>query len=360
MSLFLNKGKIIHFDKGDFIIREKQKPEAIYFVLKGKLAVIRQLREEKHEHQIATLKAGDTIGEMSLLDKQPRSASIQALNDVTVFVLAMDDFNSLINAKPDLYKKIMSQLSATLSRRLRYTNDVVVASLQSKITQSKEITLFISTIIIIMAFYPFILDFASSYLWTATVRIFFLILVFIPFFIPALLFIILSSYRFQTYGLTLNNWSISLYEGIMFSLPILVLIPLIKLVLLYYEGKISQPVFFSSLAFDGDSVGISILIIVAYITFSILQEIMARGVLQTSLQRFFVGKYSIVFSIIMSNLIYASTHVMVSPISAALVFPLGLFFGWLYARHQSLVGVCTAHVLIGTFAFYLVGFRNVF
>nr|WP_264770288.1 CPBP family intramembrane glutamic endopeptidase [Coxiella burnetii] len=99
---------------------------------------------------------------------------------------------------------------------------------------------------------------------------------------------------------------------------------------------------------------------VAYITFSILQEIMARGVLQTSLQRFFVGKYSIVFSIIMSNLIYASTHVMVSPISAALVFPLGLFFGWLYARHQSLVGVCTAHILIGTFAFYLVGFRNVF
>lgn len=263
--------------------------------MKGKLAVIRQLREEKHEHQIATLKAGDTIGEMSLLDKQPRSASIKALNDVTVFVLAMDDFNSLINAKSDLYKKIMSQLSATLSRRLRYTNDVVVASLQSKITQSKEITLFISTIIIIMAFYPFILDFASSYLWTATVRIFFLILVFIPFFIPALLFIILSSYRFQTYGLTLNNWSISLYEGIMFSLPILVLIPLIKLVLLYYEGKISQPVFFSGLAFDGDSVGIRILIIVAYITFSILQEIMARGVLQTSLQRFFVGKYSIVF-----------------------------------------------------------------
>ncbi|WP_280123494.1 hypothetical protein [Coxiella endosymbiont of Ornithodoros amblus] len=43
---------------------------------------------------------------MSPLDKQPRSESIQALNDTSVFVLAMDDFNSLIKSKPDLYKKI--------------------------------------------------------------------------------------------------------------------------------------------------------------------------------------------------------------------------------------------------------------
>jgi len=44
---------------------------------------------------------------------------------------------------------------------------------------------------------------------------------------------------------------------------------------------------------------------------------------------------------------------------AAFVFPIGLLWGWLYARHGTIIGISISHTILGVFAFYIVGFETI-
>jgi membrane protease YdiL (CAAX protease family) len=91
-----------------------------------------------------------------------------------------------------------------------------------------------------------------------------------------------------------------------------------------------------------------------------LQELLARGVLQTSLDDVFAEHpRRQLMAIVLSNAAFAPLHVHVSPYFGALapmVFVLGLPLGWLYARHRSLLGVAFAHVIIGLWALRVLDF----
>ncbi len=63
----------------------------------------------------ARLGPGDSFGEMSLIDRGPRSATVDAASDMRLFVVESRDFWRLLDAAPPLATKIM----VTLSRRVR-------------------------------------------------------------------------------------------------------------------------------------------------------------------------------------------------------------------------------------------------
>ena len=65
--------------------------------------------------EINTVGAGEVIGEMALLDDQPRSATMTAIDDVTALVLPVWEFRGIIKNHPDIALKLL----AVLSRRLR-------------------------------------------------------------------------------------------------------------------------------------------------------------------------------------------------------------------------------------------------
>src|SRR5262249_16591708 len=86
-----------------------------------------------------------------------------------------------------------------------------------------------------------------------------------------------------------------------------------------------------------------------------IQELIARGGLQGSLQMFLTGKYKVLTAILISNLILSTMHLYLSFRMALLVFLPGIFWGWLYSRHHTLIGVIISHIMIGAFAFWIVG-----
>lgn len=55
-----------------------------------------------------------------------------------------------------------------------------------------------------------------------------------------------------------------------------------------------------------------------------------------------------------ANIIFSAAHLYVSPGLAVMAFVAGLFWGWLYARQGTLVGVSVSHVLLGFWAFEVV------
>jgi CRP-like cAMP-binding protein len=86
------------FDAGDIILREGDPSDYAYIVRKGKAEVIRE-----HLGNTMTLRSigrGDIFGEFGIIDNQPRSATVRALEPITVLVLSNDEVIDIIFNNP--------------------------------------------------------------------------------------------------------------------------------------------------------------------------------------------------------------------------------------------------------------------
>jgi membrane protease YdiL (CAAX protease family) len=92
-----------------------------------------------------------------------------------------------------------------------------------------------------------------------------------------------------------------------------------------------------------------------YVVLIPVQEFIARGVFQGSLQEFLTGRNRTLKAILISNLLFSTFHLFVSPYFALASFLPGMFWGWHYSRQRSLIAVSASHVLIGVWALHLVG-----
>jgi hypothetical protein len=78
-----------------------------------------------------------------------------------------------------------------------------------------------------------------------------------------------------------------------------------------------------------------------------VQELVARGLLQGSLQKMFTGALVPMRASIVANAVFSVSHQHLGLGYALAVFIPGLFWGWLYHRHGSLLGVSISHIVIG-------------
>lgn len=110
-----------HRAKGEVIIEENSLGEALYLIENGEVEVIKV--KGRFKEVIATLGRGEMFGEMSLVENELTSATVQALTDVDLFVIHRADFESLIGKDDKLALKIYKSFCKTLSERLRKTTD---------------------------------------------------------------------------------------------------------------------------------------------------------------------------------------------------------------------------------------------
>jgi membrane protease YdiL (CAAX protease family) len=95
-----------------------------------------------------------------------------------------------------------------------------------------------------------------------------------------------------------------------------------------------------------------------YALSSLLQEILARGVLQGMLERVIVGRHANSLSILLASSIFATMHVHLSALIGLAAFAQGVIFGLLYRRHRNVSGVALAHFLFGAFSLSVLGFDH--
>ncbi len=100
----------------EFLLREGEESSTMYFLQSGTLAVLK--RQGDVEKQIGTIYSGEVVGEMSFLDKEPRSASIKAMSECELVVIPSEKFDKVFKAQPNWYKALIN----TLLERLRKAN----------------------------------------------------------------------------------------------------------------------------------------------------------------------------------------------------------------------------------------------
>jgi voltage-gated potassium channel len=92
---------------GTTVCDEGDVGQTFYFIVNGKANVLR------HGRKVAELSAGGYFGELALLDRLPRSATVKAATELDLLVISQKDFNKLLVASPGLTRKL---LVATASR----------------------------------------------------------------------------------------------------------------------------------------------------------------------------------------------------------------------------------------------------
>jgi CRP/FNR family cyclic AMP-dependent transcriptional regulator len=102
----------------EVIFTEGSEPTALYFVYKGLARVTRIRRKQKI--QLAVFVPSDYFGEEALLDRKPRSANIEAMEDVVLLELSRADFQALLKRFPKL--KPNFQVSVKSRRLARSTS----------------------------------------------------------------------------------------------------------------------------------------------------------------------------------------------------------------------------------------------
>ncbi len=111
------------FKNGDVIFRQGDPGDCMYDIFSGRVGIYTAYGAPE-EKLIAELKAGEFFGEMGLLDKAPRSATVVALEDTLVYVINESDFNEFFMKQPEKALQIMRQLSQRLRKR---TEDYIEA-----------------------------------------------------------------------------------------------------------------------------------------------------------------------------------------------------------------------------------------
>jgi hypothetical protein len=104
--------------EGTEILREGEFGDSMFVVANGLVRIHRENRE------LTQFRRGDCLGEMSLLDGSPRSASATALEETTLLEIDQPSFYQVM----EVYPEIMKEIVRLLTRRLREANDRIAAA----------------------------------------------------------------------------------------------------------------------------------------------------------------------------------------------------------------------------------------
>lgn len=86
--------RVVHFRPGEEIVRQGEPGDSVYVILDGRVEVLAHIERNgvQSESVVSWLVAGDALGELALLDGQPRSATCLAMTNTTCLCLDRDEF----------------------------------------------------------------------------------------------------------------------------------------------------------------------------------------------------------------------------------------------------------------------------
>ena len=114
---------------GDYVVREGENGSVMYFIRHGTAEVLKTATETQETLCLAVLHEGDTFGEMELVDVQSRSASVRALEPLTILALSSEDLFDIFREHESAFIIILMNIAREISRRLRKMDALVASSL---------------------------------------------------------------------------------------------------------------------------------------------------------------------------------------------------------------------------------------
>jgi len=98
----------VGFDAGQSLMHEGETGREFFVLMSGAAEVSRQGR------RLGTIGAGDFVGELALLDKAPRNATVTAMTPVSALVLGQREFSGVLATVPTITHKLLVGMARRL------------------------------------------------------------------------------------------------------------------------------------------------------------------------------------------------------------------------------------------------------
>ncbi|NOZ85606.1 MAG: Stp1/IreP family PP2C-type Ser/Thr phosphatase [Deltaproteobacteria bacterium] len=119
------------YKEDEVLIEEGQSGDEFYVILNGQVEV------SKEGVTLTHLSDGDHVGELALIERVPRTATVKAVMDTKVLAIHRADFYDLIRKEPILAVKLLWIFLKELSSRLRQTNEELTILLTGDLDEGK-------------------------------------------------------------------------------------------------------------------------------------------------------------------------------------------------------------------------------
>lgn len=108
------------YKPGAMLFMEGMQGEVMYLVKQGKVEILK--KKDGRDMLIATLGSGDFVGEMAVIDEEPRSASARVSEETILWVLTKKCFQDILQKLPAGAVKILMVVLKNVNQRLREAN----------------------------------------------------------------------------------------------------------------------------------------------------------------------------------------------------------------------------------------------
>ena len=118
LYLIANYMQVLHAATGEVVFSEGDMGDYICFIVRGELSVYKQAQQGK-QILIGSLNKGRVIGEMNIIDRFPRSATVIAQTASTLLTLSHEHFEQILDEHPRAGISFFRGITRTLSLNLR-------------------------------------------------------------------------------------------------------------------------------------------------------------------------------------------------------------------------------------------------
>lgn len=129
----LQAGELLRLRPGEMLFRQGDAPGGFYGLLSGSLK-ISSLREDGREAIFVVLEAGNWMGEISLMDQQPRTHDATALGAVEVLVVPQPAFTALMDEAP-FARAVAAMLAARVRSLYGLVEDAALRSTRARVAR---------------------------------------------------------------------------------------------------------------------------------------------------------------------------------------------------------------------------------
>jgi CRP-like cAMP-binding protein len=136
LEQFFNLLDPITVPAGKLIVQQDEEGDSMYLLVSGRARVVHH--GPGRDLELATLKAGDFFGELALVDRGPRSADVEAMEDCTLLKLDQGAIAALAGVYPTAAFKLLIAVGRIVVSRLRQANQRYVDSLLFPVAGKEE------------------------------------------------------------------------------------------------------------------------------------------------------------------------------------------------------------------------------
>ena len=117
LQFLLGVCPVVSVPMNEFFFREHDQADLMFVLEAGKVAVLKSWHGQ--EYLLQTLKQGDCFGEMAVMDRSPRSASVRAIEDCTAIRISAANLYQVYALDLKQFALIQMNMGREVCRRLR-------------------------------------------------------------------------------------------------------------------------------------------------------------------------------------------------------------------------------------------------